>query len=72
MDIHENEEQLNEIDPTPGESQALEESMDKSPEVGEELQPAPEAEVTPEEESSLEADVSQDEELSLDIFIYIY
>ena len=67
MDIHENEEQLNEIDPKPGESQASEENLENTPEVGEELQPAPEAEGTLEEESSLEAEVSQEEEPSLEV-----
>ena len=66
MDIHEKEEQLSEIDSKPEESQAPEENLESTPEVGEELQPAPEAEVTLEEESSLEAEVNQEEEPSLE------
>ena len=51
MDIHENEDQLDETEPMPAESQALEESLESdiaAPEVGEDIQPTAEVEEMPE------------------------
>ena len=51
MDIHENEEQMGEIEPMDAESQALEESPESditAPEVGEDIQPTAEVEEAPE------------------------
>ncbi len=66
MDIHENEEQLDEIDPVSGDAQVPEENMEEileASQVGEELQDAPPAEIA-EEEGSIEAPEGDSEEES--------
>jgi transcriptional antiterminator NusG len=76
MDIHENEEQVNEVEPVSGDAQPPEKNMEsalETPEGGEELQSAPAAEEVEQEDSSLEDQIeepaleAEEEDISTDI-----